>query len=398
MNALTQSKLEKNLLLTPFIQGIYYLLFMQPIIIFYYQSKGITIAEFFYLQPVFSISIIFFGLFCGHLSDVWGRKKSLILSSIMQITAVILVIFADNIWQMVPATFCFALSFSLFKSTLDAMLFDTLSCLNREQEHKKILGKSVSTGQYFLAISAILSGFMFTLHVEAPAFASIVSGSIFLTLTLFLTEPPRHQEVQKTNPLKDIAQVMAYILKGHHELKWLILFMAVISVSCLKGFWTIQPLAMELGVSVILVGVISSFYRFVAGLSSQMAHKIEHKVKLATLYKLVLACSALSFFCASFSDTLKIFAFVPLLLIFMADGFHRVIATDLIQQRTTAKIRGKVLAVEMIVQRFFFSVITPIFGYIVGAISLQWAMIFIASYTVVLGGTSYIMLKKARTF
>lgn len=397
MGQTLQVKLERNLTLSMLYQGAFFLLFMQPIVIFYYQTKGITVAEFFYLQPIFSVALVFFALFCGHLSDTWGRCKCLTLSAVAQIMANGGAYFAESVWELIPSSLLFALSVALFKSAQDAMLFDTLVSLDRANEHKKLLGRNQSFGHYCLGVSSAVAGVVYSFNIQGPLVLSVCSGFLCLCLGVLLTDPPRHKEIGKKNPLTEMASVVKYIAKGHHELKWIILFSSVVSVACLKGFWTIQPLALELGASVILVGFISAFCRFISGFSAQMTHKFEDKIKLDTLFKAVIVLGVCSFVFASFSESLKLFAFAPLLLIFISSGVSGVVNGDLVQNRVSSNIRGKVLSVEMIVQRMLFSILTPIFGYFVGAISLQFAMISIAIYLGVLGVLCYVMLKKTGT-
>ena len=55
-----------------------------PLLVPYTATKGITMAQFMELQAIFAVVIVIGQLPTGVLSDLWGRKKTLLLGSAMK--------------------------------------------------------------------------------------------------------------------------------------------------------------------------------------------------------------------------------------------------------------------------------------------------------------------------
>lgn len=391
-----QTALEQNIKSLTFLQAGYFALFMQPILIFYYQTKGLSIADFFYLQPIFSITMLLSVAPLGYMGDQIGRKKMLILATVLQFLGAINVLMAENIWHLIPAGIIFGISTAALVGSNDALLYDTLIALKREKEHKKHLGKIKAFGQYSLAIAAIASGFLFEWDEDAPAYASCTVSFITIIFALMLTEPKRKKKKKKDSPLKEITKVVKYTLHGHSELKWIILFTTVISVASIKGFWLLQPLFQSIGMPVILIGIISACFRMLTGISSQLTHRIEKYIQVKQLMAVLIVLVIINYTVGSV-ESLGWWIAIPLSLVFISEGISRVINHDLIQQRVSSDIRGTVVSVESMIQRLQFAIITPLFGYAVDAVTLQFAMICMAIFVMIGAGLAYTMLTEKKT-
>jgi MFS family permease len=56
---------------------------MMPVITIFYKEHGLSMQEIFIIQSVFAIGVVLFEVPTGYFSDVVGRKKTLLLGSII---------------------------------------------------------------------------------------------------------------------------------------------------------------------------------------------------------------------------------------------------------------------------------------------------------------------------
>ena len=54
-----------------------------PIVVLFYQDNGMGMHEIFLLKAIYSVAIVIMEIPSGWMADVWGRKKTLILGSIL---------------------------------------------------------------------------------------------------------------------------------------------------------------------------------------------------------------------------------------------------------------------------------------------------------------------------
>lgn len=62
-----------------------YFLVIMPIITIFYQENGLSMQDIFVIQSVFSLAVVLFEIPTGYFSDVFGRKKTMILGTIFGI-------------------------------------------------------------------------------------------------------------------------------------------------------------------------------------------------------------------------------------------------------------------------------------------------------------------------
>jgi MFS family permease len=65
------------------------LLFSIPIITLFLQDNGLSVTEVMLLQSVFSVIIVLLEVPSGYFSDIFGRKKTLIISSFFSLLGII---------------------------------------------------------------------------------------------------------------------------------------------------------------------------------------------------------------------------------------------------------------------------------------------------------------------
>ena len=77
-----KNKLERNL---PVLYGFsccWLSMVIIPVIVPLFESRGLTLAQVFYLQAIFAGFVVLFEVPSGYLADVFGRKNALVAGSV----------------------------------------------------------------------------------------------------------------------------------------------------------------------------------------------------------------------------------------------------------------------------------------------------------------------------
>ena len=67
-----------------------------PVIVPFFMSKGLSLAEIFYLQAVFAATIVLLEAPSGYFADVFGRRIALLIGSVVHGLGYLCLNFADD--------------------------------------------------------------------------------------------------------------------------------------------------------------------------------------------------------------------------------------------------------------------------------------------------------------
>ena len=142
---------------------------------------------------VFSVTMLSSALLelpTGILSDVVGRKKTIVLGTMASLISIILYSSVRNIfWLMAGAVFE-GLSIALFSGNNEAFLYDHLKSAGREEEYKTFLGRISSMAHIALSVSTLAGSLMLLFGTYTLVFAlSIIPRALSLVAALLLDEP-----------------------------------------------------------------------------------------------------------------------------------------------------------------------------------------------------------------
>lgn len=149
---------------------------------------------------VMSLATVILEFPTGVLSDIVGKKTTVIIGSICNILGVLL-------WAIFPAYQSFLVgallmgaATALFSGNNEALLFDSLKRVNLQDEYQKYLGKTQFTLQLALAITSILGAVIATWSMQVVLFLSVVP-QILALLAAFTLIDPGHRSTTR-NPIK----------------------------------------------------------------------------------------------------------------------------------------------------------------------------------------------------
>lgn len=169
-------------------------------------SRGFSLAQIGFAETVFHIVSLIFEIPSGALADVFGRKKTLIISCIMRIIANMVMI-ASNNFALVCLSIAFqALNYNFMSGSDDALAYDSLKSVGEEEKFDKYVSNQLVIYRTCEGLSTLTAGFALVLGYKI-SYASGVFFALFqLYILLGLTEIRLDEPKEKSSVKSEIAE------------------------------------------------------------------------------------------------------------------------------------------------------------------------------------------------
>lgn len=146
-------------------------------------------------MSIFSIAYVSSAVFevpTGIISDLIGRKKTVVMGTISSVACVTLYAIGGSYWLLFGGGLFQGLSRAFYSGNNDALLHDTLKKIGRENEYHAFLGRTSSMFQIALALASLLGGFLAFRSFSLVMWASVIPQICALLISLQIIEPSEH--------------------------------------------------------------------------------------------------------------------------------------------------------------------------------------------------------------
>lgn len=151
-------------------------------------ARGYSLVEIGIAETVFHITSLLFEIPSGVLADVFGRKKMLIVSSIMQMIGNIVMIFSNNLFTVCLAISFHALRYNFSSGTGDALAYDSLKLAKLEAKFEKYESNQLIIYRICSGISTLCAGFALFIGYKIAYGTDLITGIIQILILSSLQE------------------------------------------------------------------------------------------------------------------------------------------------------------------------------------------------------------------
>ncbi|MFW9873483.1 MAG: MFS transporter [Candidatus Thorarchaeota archaeon] len=164
-----------------------------------------------YVIAASTIPGILISMFAGRLSDVYGRKKLLLISTIIFATAPFIYFFAFNLWMLMIIRFYHGFSTAIFIPVATAAIVES----NPEKKGTSISSFSSITlvGRFFAPLTGGAILFITNNYYYGVYIGCAISGTIAFFLTIFLYQN-HHHDYDNVKPTDKKSLTIKEFLKG----------------------------------------------------------------------------------------------------------------------------------------------------------------------------------------
>ncbi|WP_421920196.1 MFS transporter [Marinifilum sp.] len=370
--------------------GKWFMLTM-PIIVLFYQENGLSMQDVLTLKGIYSVAVVILEIPSGYLADVWGRKKSLILGSILGCLGFVVYSFSYGFTGFLAAELILGIGSSFISGSDSAMLYDSLQKMKREKEYLKQESRVMSVGNFAEAIAGIAGGSLALISLRTPFIFQSFIAFIAIPAAFLLLDPNQESKQSKAG-FKHILSIVKFSLWDSAKLRWNIILSSVIGCATLSLAWFIQPYLKDLNMEVSTIGVIWTMLNLTVGFVALLAYKVEGCLgKIGTSVFIVIGISGGFILSGWFHSLIGVGV---LFFFYFVRGIATPVLKDYINRITESDMRATVLSVRNFIIRICFAAIGPFLGWYTDHYSISSALMLAGTIFLVLGGVSVVFIRK----
>ena len=367
-----ENKLKRNIGLLYVFSFFWLSLVIIPVIVPFFESKGLALSEVYYLQAIFAFFVVLLEVPSGYIADVLGRKNALVAGSLFHGAGFTWLYFADGFEELVLFEMLVGIGLSLLSGADLSLLYDTQEALNqspREKTHgiaNMRFVKSVAEG-----VAALLGGLLVVYSFDIVVIANAMVAWVPLVLSVFLTEAPFTRMEQGAH-FGNLKRIVSHLFFEDRLLRLICLAITMFGLMTFYVVWMLQPYWAEQGIPLAAFGVLWASQSFLFAIATRLCVPLEDRFGPAPVLVAMALFPAVGYFgMAGTGGALGIlfsFAF------FVSRGLNQVILTDALNRRVPSSFRSTANSLTSFLFRGVYIVTGPIVGFLVDAVGMQYTL------------------------
>ncbi len=327
----------------------------------YLATKGIGMRQFMELQAVFALVILCGELPSGLLSDLWGRKKTLLLGSTLKAVSFSLLPLWSSYEGFLFHHLMMGIALSMISGGDVALLYDSYLAAGGEKSRgTAVLGNANLAAQMGTTGSALLGGAVVALSYVHLLWANAILSWIPVLLVLRVTEPSASLDRGKKKA-EELKELLSTTLVRDAATRRVLLNIVAWGTGGLVMFWVNQKYWQESGVPLASFGVLLAGYGLTAGLAGRSAAlgvaRYGRRPLLAAVGVLpIIAYFGMASFLGWGGILLGILAPV-------GRGLGQVLFMEALNERISSAFRATVISLTQLGIRASFCLLGPLVGY-----------------------------------
>lgn len=253
-------------------------------VFFLYMSSTLSVDQAIVLESIYYAAVVALEVPSGYLSDRIGRRPTLVLAMMAWAAASIVFASTATFAAFVAAQVLMAAGMALNSGTDEALLYDSLTALDRTDEFVSIEARARARARLATGLAALVGGALAVFDLRLAYAISAAGGLTAMVIAWAMHEPHRGQAAPPITQLRVVVKRLA-----DRRLAWLFAFAVAMTVFDHVGYMFIQPYLQLLDlprisgeVSTPLVsGLVTAVTLVVAALASRAAPGVARRLGTA---------------------------------------------------------------------------------------------------------------------
>ncbi|MCA9656056.1 MAG: MFS transporter [Myxococcales bacterium] len=358
--------------------------FWLSIHVVYFQSRGLSLSEIMWLLSAQSVSQALLEVPSGVFSDRFGRRRTLTIAAACKVLFCVLCMVEASLPVYLLGAACLGAHIAFESGTDAALVFETLSVLDRTKDYTKVKGRSFAFRMLGNGVGAIAGGYLAAADYVLPWALAAACCVIALALTLLLHEPGRTREIHHVSA-RTVISTGLQSLRSNRRLLRLLLLSATVVACILTGLRYQQPYLAQAGIVLERFGPVYLLWLLTSMAAAMSIGRWGPRLDERVFFFGLPALLGLQYLLLARWVGPE---GIAIMLIGQAViGIARPMYTTYINQEVDGASRATVLSVSGFVQNLLLLVLAPIVGWVGDLWSLSTAFVALAA-VVVIGGSS----------
>ncbi len=346
---------------------------IMPIVALFYNDNGLTSFDIFLLQAIYSISVALLEIPSGYMADIVGRKKSLILGSILGTLGYVIYSFSTTFSGFLSAEIILGLGGSLISGADSALLFDSLAATRMQHRYLQFEGRITSLGHFAETGAAICGGVIAVFFSYRAVYISQAAiAALAIPASILLLEPGRDKHHGRPG-LSHILLVCRNAIFTNRQLSSSIYLSSVTGVATLCMAWTAQIYFVTRGFDEITITPLWVTLNLTVAVVAAVTAKAVKTLGNRIAFLLIILYIPLTYILLGTLSLVP--ALISLYLFYSVRGYATPLLKDLINQNCESSTRATVLSIRNLFVRFGFALLGPSIGWMSNNYSLSSGLI-----------------------
>jgi predicted MFS family arabinose efflux permease len=329
-------------------------------------------TQVFQVQAVFAFSVALFEIPTGYLSDIWSRKKTLLVGAFLLGLSFSLLPFCKTFTHLIAYEILIALAHSFISGTDVALLYDSLGARSDDRQ----VAKNALANLQFSAVSAesiasVLSGFLVLLSFRHVLIAQALGAWLPFVFGLFVIEPKIHR-MNSDSHLENFKRVLRHIFFRDRTLRLIFLNLTVFGLSTFFAVWVLQKYWQDAGVPLAWFGGIWAVFNFSVGVIGKFTHRLEERWGPVPLLIVIGLSPAVAYFAMGWG--LSLLGVAAGILFYISRGLCQVLLKDGFNWRVPPEFRATANSLSSLMFRLTFAMSAPLVGWSIDRYGMLWSL------------------------
>ncbi len=375
-----EQRLRRNLALIIGVSFFHVFSLIMPVIVPIFESRGLDLGEILLLQAIFGFAVASLEVPSGYLSDLIGRKHTLLIGSIFYAFGTLLLYFSDGFGMLIAFELCMAVAVSLISGADLALLYDTeLAIGGLERRRPKAVRRLFLLDTLSAAAASVLASLFLALQsLEMLIAIQALVAWLPFVICFFVHEPPR-RVLAKRRHSENFALILRLVLTLSPLLRHAFLALAFWSLSVFFVVWLLQKQWQLQALPLEYFGYLWAILSLVSAIAGQTSHLLKRASSPWARLGFIAFAPVVGYLGLAFFGPVA--GFLAAILIFLARGLGIVLLRDAVNSRIPSEIRATVNSLANFGFRIAFTVLGPIVGYVfeLGGMRITWLLIAFGS-------------------
>jgi MFS family permease len=348
-----------------------------PIIIIFFQDLGLSYSEIFWIFTIGAVFSFFIEIPTGIFADLYGKRKSIILSKLFIACAFLAFGFADSFITLLLANVVYEVGKSFRSGTETAFVFDYLKESNQEKKYSTIKANQKFYARISESIATAVGGFIATLFGFNMVF---LIAAIPATLNFLQTLTWAH--IKEHDGLKSFAETLRFARTAikdillHKDIRRIVLNILMYSSLLAAVLPFVQPYMVDAGIPLESFGLVYTTFLILVAFLVRYVSKLEDAFGSIRIINVVTLLSCIPLLILGFGFT-SLFGVILFFLLIMVENLRSPIANALFHETISSDNRATMGSILELFKTAGTLIILPAVGYIADWYSMYTALLIL---------------------